>query len=597
MSQPLTLRTESGDEHVDLAEFEARVRRGEVSPQSLVRVPAVTGDSFVPACELKLYQSLHEPRRAFFARTFSIARFPWMTSALILLNLSVYLYTVRGGQMDFDDMVRFGGKVGPLVTDLGELWRLLTANFLHRDALHLGLNMFVLFNVGGFLENTYRTLDYLWLLVFSGIATMTMSLFLSDAVSIGASGMVYGCLGGVVVFGLKYRGLLPSRYRRVVGEAAIPTVLGLLLMGMTSKGIDNWAHVGGLLAGMICAAFMRPRLLTEPAPWWSPALRAAPSLGILACVLFGQQLLGESLPVLRLERDDTFGISVPVPRAWLKGANPLGSLAWYNGLPGLGRASFAAEAVQIGNGSLMADAAASARAFIDERLNPVALGPDVFKVVPEGPVTARLGDRDALKVSAKFYEPQGATRLTVYFVPCGELVYQLVFTFPDEFPRYGHVAEAMVAGIRFDEPKLLREARAKALLFPNAPPVLGRLGGALLRDGEPAAAADALGAAVRGEPGDVTSRRELALALLQMGEIERACEASAAAVLYAPEDPWVLEADARCEVARGNVPRALERIASARLLLPKDDRLKAAEQRLEAELRTSNAGARPSSLK
>ena len=62
MSQPLTLRTESGDEHVDLAEFEARVRRGEVSPQCLVRVPAVTGESFVPACELKLYQSLHEPR-------------------------------------------------------------------------------------------------------------------------------------------------------------------------------------------------------------------------------------------------------------------------------------------------------------------------------------------------------------------------------------------------------------------------------------------------------------------------------------------------------------------------------------------------------
>lgn len=595
MSEPLTLRTESGDEHVDLAEFEARVRRGEVSPQCLVRVPAVTGESFVSACELKLYQSLHEPRRAFFARTFSIARFPWMTSALILLNLSVYLATNRTGQMNLDDMVRFGGKVGPLVTDLGELWRLLTANFLHRDALHIGLNMFVLFNVGGALENTYRTLDYLWLLTFSGIATMTASLLLSDAVSIGASGMVYGCLGGVVVFGLKYRALLPSRYRRVLGEAAIPTVLGLLLIGWTAKGIDNWAHLGGLLAGMLAAAFMRPRLLTEPARWWSPAMRAAPSLGILACVLFGQQLLGESLPVLRIERDDTFGISVPVPRAWRKGANPLGSLAWYNGLPDLGRASFAAEAVQSGNGSLMADVAGSARTFIEERLNPLALGPDVFKVVPAAPVTARLGDRDALMVRAKFYEPQGATRLTAYFVPRGELVYQLVFTFPDEFPRYGHVSDAMVAGIRFDEPKLLREARAKALLFPNAPPVLGRLGGALLRDGEAAAAADALSAAVRGEPGDVTSRRELALALLQMGEVDRACEASNAAVLYAPEDPWVLEADARCEVARGNVPRALEQIGIARAQLPRDDRLKAAQLRLEAEL--SNARARPASLK
>ncbi len=597
MSQPLTLRTESGDERVDLAEFETRVRRGEVSPQSLVRVPAVTGDSFVPACELKLYQSLHEPRRAFFARTFSIARFPWMTSALILLNLAVYLSTVTHGSLDFDEMVRFGAKVGPLVTDLGELWRLLTANFLHRDGLHIGLNMFVLFNVGGALENTYRTLDYLWLLVFSGIATMTASLFLSDAVSIGASGMVYGCLGGVVVFGLKYRGLLPSRYRRVLGEAAIPTVAGLLLIGLNSKGIDNWAHFGGLIAGMTCAAFMRPRLLTEPAAWWSPALRAAPSLGILACVLFGQQLLGEWLPVLRLERDDAFGISVPVPRGWLKGANPLGSLAWYNGLPELGRASFAAEAVQVGNASLMADAVASAQAFIDERLNPLSLGPEVFKVVPEAPVITWLGGRNAVRVNARFYAPQGSTHLTAYFVPRGELVYQLVFTFPDEFPRYGHVADAMVAGIRFDEPRSLREARGKALLFPNAPDVLARLGGALLREGEWAAAADALGAAVRGEPADVSSRRELALALLQMGEIARACEASAAAVLYAPEDPWALEADARCEVARGNVPRALERISTARSFLPRDERLKAAQQRLEAELQRSNARAQPASVK
>ncbi len=136
-------------------------------------------------------------------------------------------------------MVRSGGKVGPLVKDLGDLWRLLTANVLHRDALHLGLNMFVLFNVGGALENTYRTLDYLWLLVFTCIATMTTSLLLNDAVTIGASGMVFGCLGGVVAFGLKYRSVLPARYRSILGDAAIPSVLGLLLIGIRSPGVDN----------------------------------------------------------------------------------------------------------------------------------------------------------------------------------------------------------------------------------------------------------------------------------------------------------------------------------------------------------------------
>src|SRR5438105_2892866 len=208
MSQPLTLRTDAGDEHLDLGEFEARVRRGEISPQSLVRLPAITGERFVPACELEVFKALHEPKRAYFARAFSVARFPWLTSALILLNLAIYLYTVRLGPLTLDDMVRYGAKADPMVTDLGELWRLFTANFLHRDALHIGLSMFVLFNVGGALENTYRTLDYLWLLVFSAVVAMTTSLLFADSVTLGASGMLYGCMGGVVVFGLKYRSIL-----------------------------------------------------------------------------------------------------------------------------------------------------------------------------------------------------------------------------------------------------------------------------------------------------------------------------------------------------------------------------------------------------
>ena len=52
----MTVRTEVGDEHLDLPEFELRIARGEISPQSLVRWPAVTGEAFVPAVELELYQ-------------------------------------------------------------------------------------------------------------------------------------------------------------------------------------------------------------------------------------------------------------------------------------------------------------------------------------------------------------------------------------------------------------------------------------------------------------------------------------------------------------------------------------------------------------
>lgn len=581
MSQPLTLRTDAGDEHLDLPEFEARVRRGEISPQSLVRLPAITGDQFVPACELEVFKALHEPKRAYFARAFSLSRFPWLTAALILLNLAIYLYTVRAGPLSLDDMVRFGAKADPMVADLGELWRLFTANFLHRDALHIGLNMFVLFNVGGALENTYRTLDYLWLLVFSGVATMSASLWLSDAVSLGASGMVYGCLGAIVVFGLKYRSILPSRYRTIMSEAAIPTVLGLLLIGITSEGVDNWAHVGGLMAGLVTGLFMRPKLLADSGPKWAPALRAAPTLAVACLLAFGPQLVGDQLPSMRQERDDTYGISVPVPRAWRRGADRFGTVAWNNGLPELGRASFAAQAVEMPEG---ADAHEQASRFeAGLRALPSPTG-EVVSVQTAPVVPSRIGERDALKMHVTLHERWGNTHVVAFFVPRGELVYQLVFKYPAEFPRYAHVLEQMQAGIRFEERRSLREARAAALLFPNSPPLLGRLGSALRREGEAVAAVEALKVAVRGAPSRVELRRELALALLSSGDVEAACEASSAAVLYAPDDPDSLEVDARCEVARGNPRRALERLSAAREILPQDERLKAAELRLKASV-------------
>jgi rhomboid protease GluP len=309
VSQPVTLRTEAGDEYLDLAEFESRARRGEISPQCLVRFPAVTGARFVPALELDVFRGLQDSKRGYFARTFWLARMPWVTA--------------QSGPLDLDAMVRFGGKVGPLITDLGQLWRLLTANFLHKDALHIGLNMFVLANVGAVLENAYRRLDFLLLLVVSGISTMTASLWLSDAVSVGASGMVYGCLGGVVVFGLKYRSILPARYRRMLGEAAIPTVLVFLWIGWTSAGVDNAAHLGGLVAGLAVAPFFRPRLLVDEPSASGNLLRALPSAGIVLGLFLAEAILGPRLPIYDIERDDAYGISIPVPHGWRRGANKL----------------------------------------------------------------------------------------------------------------------------------------------------------------------------------------------------------------------------------------------------------------------------------
>ena len=307
MADLMTVRSEAGDEVIDVAEFESRVMSGELSPQTLVCWPVLTGDRFVQACDLSVYQQLHEPKRAYFRRAFSLSRCPWLTSGVILLNIAVFLATAHAGTLSVDDMVLSGGKVSPLVADLGQLYRLLTANLLHRDAIHLGLNLFVFFNVGGVLENTYRTLDYLWLLVVAGVATFATSMLINDSITVGSSGMVFGCLGGLVAFGLKHRSLLPARYRNLLGDAPIPTVGGFLLIGLSSRGVDNGAHIGGLMAGLLTGLFLRPRLLAETRHfWWEPGLRALPSLGLLALVVFGETVVGDLLPRWRVERDETY---------------------------------------------------------------------------------------------------------------------------------------------------------------------------------------------------------------------------------------------------------------------------------------------------
>jgi Flp pilus assembly protein TadD len=177
-----------------------------------------------------------------------------------------------------------------------------------------------------------------------------------------------------------------------------------------------------------------------------------------------------------------------------------------------------------------------------------------------------------------------------FFVPRGEWVYRLVFTWPAAFPAYEAVVDRMVADLRFGEPAMLREARARALLVPGAAGPLRALGGALRRWGQPEEAVAPLEEAVRLAPSHVETRVELARALFEAGRGEQGCHAAAEARVYGPWDTGVLEAGVRCELARGNVTLALERLEEARRVDPRDARLRAAEAALRAVL---EAPARP----
>jgi len=512
-----------------------------------------------------------------------LGRLPWVTLGLALVQLVIYLRTAAAGPLDVDAMVRFGAKVGPLITEAGEPWRLLTANFLHRDGAHLGLNLLVLVAVGSVLESTWRRLEYGALLVAAGLSTMTCSLLWAEEVSVGASGVAYGCVGALIVLGRRYRAVLSPLARRMAGEGVLPTVLVFLWIGWTSVGVDNAGHLGGFASGLLVGLFVVPERLTASEPRSAGLLRAG-SVVAVAGILAGLGVLGRS--TWRVERDDAFGVSVAMPASWRQGADRLGRLAFSNGLPGLGRASFVAEAIQAGEPG---DGGLQAVHFQETALSPEAAAPEGRPMKVRGPQPAWVSGRRAQEVQAELHGAEGVTHLRALFVPRGEFVYQLVFTWPGSFPRYARVVDRMVAELRLEEPSMLREARARALLVPGASEPLAQLGSALRRWGRQEEAVEPLREALRLAPSQVATRVELARALFESGHVEEGCHAAEEARVYGPSETAALEAGVRCELARGNTEQALLRLEEARRVDPQDPRLRAAEAALRA---TVKAGGR-----
>ncbi len=484
------MRTPAGDEAMELEEFESRVRRGDVRPDNLVCFPAITGDRWVRAGDLEIFRGLYDPVRIYFRRYFSLSRFPVITSMVIAANLIVFtamvlLYPGEGGTYPVGAMVDLGAKAPPLIVDLGQTWRLITANFVHRDALHLAFNLFVLFNVGGALENAFRLSQYLTVLLASALCTTFLSLLASDSISAGASGVVFGCLGGLVVFGLKYREIIPARYRRFFGVAVAPYVLVFLWMGWVSTGIDNWGHLGGLLGGAVATALLRPRLLAVPAvSKWRERLLWATLAAVTLAVTFGGGHWSRFLRRDAVYRDDVSGVVLSHPKGWRRIVTSLGDLGLGNGLPDPVWVQARCELlVPPLNLATVADR------WLAEQLHRAEQAGRVRSNRWGAVGETTVAGLSALKYEAAF-EVEGETgdttyRLRLYAFARGDLVYSLAVAGPARrFAAYTPVLDEMVDGIRLDEPRFLRRARAALLLRPEDPTVRDALDVSLRRAGE-----------------------------------------------------------------------------------------------------------------
>ena len=170
---------------------------------------------------------------------------PIVTYTLIIINLFVFLFPLFYG--NFEQIYNLFASYGPFVK-LGDYYRLLTAAFLHANIAHLIFNMYALWIIGMQLESFIGKWRYLVVYLFSAVCGSLLSVIVTpDAVSVGASGAIFGLLGALLYFGYHYRVYLGT----VIKSQIIPLIIINLLLGFMVPGIDNAAHIGGLIGGAL----------------------------------------------------------------------------------------------------------------------------------------------------------------------------------------------------------------------------------------------------------------------------------------------------------------------------------------------------------
>ncbi len=186
-----------------------------------------------------------------------------VTQLLIATNLLVFVVMLGFGagvwHTSNSVQLAWGANFGPATKD-GEWWRLGSALFLHFGLFHLAMNMLSLWDGGRLVERMYGPLRFGLIYFCSGLGGNLLSLVTQGdgAVSGGASGAIFGVYGALMVFLWRERAdLNPSEFKWLFWGAAGFSVVTIVL-GLQIAGIDNAAHIGGLLAGILTGRALAP---------------------------------------------------------------------------------------------------------------------------------------------------------------------------------------------------------------------------------------------------------------------------------------------------------------------------------------------------
>ena len=177
---------------------------------------------------------------------------------IVFVNIVVFVaLSFLGDTEDVFFMTAHGANFAPLVTEGKEYYRLVTSMFLHFSIDHLFYNMLVLIFLGDVLEKTAGKLRYLLIYFGGGVIGNLVSLWFDlraerYVVSAGASGAIFAVIGALIWIVIRNKGNLEGYSgKRLVLMAGLSVAEGL-----TTSGIDNCAHVGGLVAGFLISLLL-----------------------------------------------------------------------------------------------------------------------------------------------------------------------------------------------------------------------------------------------------------------------------------------------------------------------------------------------------
>jgi membrane associated rhomboid family serine protease len=201
--------------------------------------------------------------RRYFAR--SRGDGPAIPLAYIVLGVTILIsfYAESSGGAGLKD----GLALDKSAVAAGELYRLLSVTLVHGDWIHLAFNMYALYLLGPLVEGIWGTRWFAAFYLLTAAAASTASFLFTDGDSVGASGAIFG-LVGVALAGTRIHNPILDRKARAIVPQLVPVVVINLILGFTVTGIDNAAHIGGLVGGLWLGTFVPPGRVRTLRSFW-----------------------------------------------------------------------------------------------------------------------------------------------------------------------------------------------------------------------------------------------------------------------------------------------------------------------------------------